>query len=102
MYRLDCNGMVRNFFALETAFGDREDFVNALIAAYDKAADRASLSARVAISTGGREAMAAARWDEAIALTIERILCMLPTNTDEGDSEGDKTFDPPKCPDFET
>ena len=102
MYRLDCNGMVRNFFALETAFGDREDFVNALIAAYDKAADRASLSARVAISTGGREAMAAARWDEAIALTIERILCLLPTNTDEGDDEGDKTFEFPQYPDFET
>ena len=49
MYRLDCNGMVRNFFASETTFGDREDFVNALITAYHMSADRASLSARVAI-----------------------------------------------------
>ena len=102
MTQLDGHGMVRNYFAPETAFGDRQDFVDALIRAYDKAAERANRSARAAISIGCAKAMAAARWDAAIALTIEHILCMLPTNTDEGDDEGDKAFNTPKSPDFET
>ena len=102
MKRLDGCGMVRNFFAPETEFGERPDFVDALIRAYDKAATRASRSARAAIAGGGANGMNAARWDEAVAATLERVLCMLPHNGDEGAGDGDKELAPPERPGFGT
>lgn len=102
MTQLDGRGMVRDYFAPETAFGDRQDFVDALIRAYDKAAERANRSARAAIRIGGAKAMDAARWDEAVVATLERVLCMLPHNSDEGGGDGDKDIELPERPDFET
>lgn len=102
MNSLDGNGMVRNHFEPETTFGEREDFVSAIIRGYDAAAERALRSARAAVALGGSDNMGRARWDEAVVETLERVLGLLPRSNDCGDFPGDKTLELPTKPDFET
>lgn len=73
-------GTSRRYFENDTVFSDREGMAGLLVSAYHVSAERSAESARRAIVNGDAASLAAARWDEAVTQTLERVLSLLPSD----------------------
>lgn len=91
-------GIDRRFFESETTFYGRDDLVTQIINAYHLAAETAARSARSAIAHGGQGRLDSARWDEAVAQTLERVLALLPGDADGERFDGSAAFIMPELP----
>lgn len=74
--------MRRNYFSDDAKFFN-PDIAAPILRAYDEASKEAASSARHAIRYGTLESIRIAQWDEAVARTIEAVLCALPSKSDE-------------------
>lgn len=86
----------RNYFGENAVISSNGAEVSKIADGYADAAEKAARSARRAIATPNDGTMAAARWDEAVAQTLEKVLCLFDMSSDECDSEGDEKLELPR------
>ena len=93
----------RSYFEDDTEFGLDDQFTTRLLTAYGDAAEKARRSANLAIRSGEMSDLRAAQWNEAVCITIENILCLLPHRSEESGLnkfDFDAQFDCPSQPRF--
>ncbi len=91
-------GSDRDAFDDDTTFYDREGVPGLIVTVYNEAAQRAAESARLAIASGCRESLDKARWEEAVAQTLELVLGLFPGDADGQKFEGCDEIELPEAP----
>ena len=86
----------RNFFETDVVFSPSEDALQKILNAYVDASKEASRHARYLVT--GRSTPREAQWHEAIAQTLERVLCAFPHTTDTPELVADDDVCLPESP----
>lgn len=88
----------RSYFESDVVFVG--EMVSVLTKAYEEASIKAARSAWVAIAHGGLKSTREAQWDEAVAQTIQAVLCCAPHTRDTPEFRAEDAIELPERPDF--